>query len=291
MLLALGTGHLALLSCFQLVLPNAPALHASRCLPGPTDTPGISSSDRLAGLADATTRSSHVGNTKPEGPTPQRAKRPVQVDPARAAREAADQGGEVFQMRWKLTGFAGFLAGLFFPRQGDALISFIPHSEGRIVVQLLITGPKRNGDYYHYGAEIDERAGVTTTVWSSHVFRGDSAASEQDIHERDVLDFASAIHHLRWNPPPRLTHVSIWSGGRIYPAEIRPLKQERRKIGGVAVDVRGFEVRGLRVKGQPSFKDRYAIYFARDARATPVEIVARRGFTKVRIRLKEMTDL
>jgi hypothetical protein len=79
--------------------------------------------------------------------------------------------------------------------------------------------------------------------------------------------------------------MAIWSGGKTYPIDVEPLKPERRKVGGERIEVRGYKVRGAKIDGKRSFDDKIDIYFANDERATPVEIVGKRGMIKTRIRM------
>ena len=79
--------------------------------------------------------------------TPDDAPRIIESDPDKAVSEAVAQGGEVVRMRWKLGGFIGFLAGLFLPNSGDAMLSFVPVADDLIEIRLLITAPGRKGDF------------------------------------------------------------------------------------------------------------------------------------------------
>jgi len=79
--------------------------------------------------------------------------------------------------------------------------------------------------------------------------------------------------------------MTIWSGGKTYPVEVRPLGLTRRKIAGDKIEVRGYALRGAVVDGERSFDDKIDIYFANDDRATPVEIVGKRGMIRTRIRM------
>jgi len=213
--------------------------------------------------------------------------RPIEIDPVRAARSASERNGEAFEMRWKLGGFLGALAGLFVPNRGDALLTFVPGDDGRERIALLITAPKRKGDYYLYGAEIDLASGTTAAVWSSYHFKGKGKGRETEIHEPDVIDLASGIYHLRHNPPAETIRATLWSDGDRYLAEVEPLKPERRKISGHKLEVQGFKVRGVKNPGHEEFDATFTVYFTRDGRATPVEILGKRGWVKLRIELTE----
>jgi hypothetical protein len=209
--------------------------------------------------------------------------RAIETDPTAAANAATESGGEIVRMRWKLGGFLGFVAGLFVPSSGDALLTFVPNGAERQEIQLLITTPGRQGEYFLYGAEIDPGSTTTTAVWSSYVFKDRKREREQRIEQKDVIDFASAIYHLRNSPPRRTTRFTIWNGGSTYPVEVEPLRPERRKISGQPTDVQGFEVRGVEVDGQKAFEEKFTLYFARDSRSTPVGISAKRGMIRLRM--------
>jgi hypothetical protein len=211
--------------------------------------------------------------------------RPIETDQVKAARDAASRGGEVLHLRWKLSGFLGMLAGLFVPNNGDALLTFVPTSEDRIEIGVLVTAPKRAGDYFVYGAEIDEGSGATSTVWSSYAYGDSNRDREQQLDTSDVIDYASAIYRLRWNPPETTTRMTIWDMGKTYPVEVEPLKPRNRNIGGKKILARGYEIRGVKIKGEPSFGDKFYLYFADDAESTPVEIVGKRSMVRVRFQL------
>ena len=202
-----------------------------------------------------------------------------------AARAATARGGEVLRLEWKLGGFFGVLAGLFVPSTGKALLTFVPAAEEQTEIQLLVTAPKRKGEYMLYGASIEERSGSLASVWSSSEFHGEYEAREQDIDGENIIDYSSVIWRLRWHPPETSTRMTIWSQGKIYPANIVPLGPSRRKIRGEKIDVRGYLVRGAKVDGKRSFDDSIYVYYSHDANATPVEIVGKRGLIQVRIRL------
>ena len=122
--------------------------------------------------------------------------RPLVTDPIRAAAAAARMKGEVYHMEWKLGGFLGALAGLFVPNAGDALLTIVPAEGKRREVQVLITAPKRDGEYFVYGAAIDEETDSTKAIWSSYHFRDGGREREQEIEQENVIDFASAIYHF-----------------------------------------------------------------------------------------------
>jgi hypothetical protein len=211
--------------------------------------------------------------------------RPIVTEHEDAVRAAVSDGGEVIRMHWKLGGFLGALIGLFVPSTGDALISFEPRADDRTEIGFLVTSAKREGEYFLYGAEIDEATRSTQAVWSSQMFRGELRQREQEVEEPDIIDYASGIYRLRWDPPADKTRMTIWSGGKTYPVEIVPLEEDVRKIAGRKIRTRGYWVRGVKVKGERTYDDDIWVYFALDERATPVEFVGKRGLVKARIRM------
>ena len=211
--------------------------------------------------------------------------RPIDSTTSAAARNAIASGGEVVRLHWKIGGFLGAVAGLFLPNKGEGVLTFVPEEDERMRIQLLITAPKREGEYFLYGAEVNARSGSTLAAWSSQSFRGERKDREEKIDAPSLIDYASAIYRLRWNPPTRRTRMTIWSSGKTYPVDLLPLGVERRKIGGEKIEVRGYAVRGAVVDGERSFDDKIDIYFANDERATPVEIVGKRGMIRTRIRM------
>jgi hypothetical protein len=211
-------------------------------------------------------------------------------DTAAAARRARERGGETYPFRWKLGGFLGVLAGLFVPRSGDALLSFVPAGDERVEVEMLITSPGRDGEYFRYGAEVDAASGDTRSVQSHSVFRGKTRSKDRTFTDGDVIDFASVFYRLRWYPPRTATEMRIWSDGKIYPVVIEPLPAERRSVGDEKIEVRGYAVLPVPVKGQASFDDKFSVWFALDERSTPVAIDGRRGWVKVRFQLQDSQD-
>ena len=213
--------------------------------------------------------------------------RPLVTDPIRAAAAAARMNGEVYHMQWKLGGFLGALAGLFVPNAGDALLTIVPAGGNRREVQVLITAPRRDGEYFVYGAAIDEETESTKEIWSSYYYGDGGREREQEIEQENVIDFASAIYHLRKNPPHETVRLTIWNQGTTYPVQVRPLKPGRRKISGTKTEAQGYEISGVRVDGKPAFKETFTLYFSRDGKSIPLEITGKRGWVKLRIQLVE----
>ena len=212
--------------------------------------------------------------------------REIEITQEEAIADALESGGEVYPFRWKLGGFLGILAGLFVPDDGDAVLTFVPVDNGeRVEIELLITAPNREGEYFLYGAEVDRQSGSTLAVWESQFFRGEGKSKEQDIDEPDVIDFASVLYRVRRSPPEVTTPMTIWNGGKTYPVVLQPLGVEMRKVDRQKIYVRGYSVLGVEVEGKSSFKDKMFLYFLADEVATPAQIVGKRGMIKVKASL------
>jgi hypothetical protein len=223
-----------------------------------------------------------AGADPPDAAAPVRA---LRTEPEQAAQHAIENGGEVVRLRWRLSGFLGFLAGLFVPSSGDALLTFVPLPDGRIEIQFLVTATKRAGDYYLYGAVVDERTGSTVSVWSSQKIKERRKDREASVVDPRTIDYASAVYRLRWHGPDRESRMIIWNDGRSYAARIEPLEEEEREINDARMPIRGFAIRGDRKGEAKPFDDTIWIYFARDDRSTPVEIVGKRGLVRARIEM------
>lgn len=217
--------------------------------------------------------------------------RPVETERGKAAAAAEQAGGEVLRMRWKLGGFIGTLAGLFIPNNGDALLTLVPGGGEHVIIQMLITAHKSKGDYFLYGAEVDEDSGAAASVWSSYSFRGDQEDREESIDEPDLIDFASVIYYLRRNRLAGTTRMTIWNEGKTYPVEVEPLGPGTRKVSGTKIDVEGYSIHGVKVPDLDFFKEKFFLYFATDERRTLVELIGKRGLINVRIYLVDSNKL
>ncbi|HET6277645.1 MAG TPA: DUF3108 domain-containing protein, partial [Candidatus Polarisedimenticolia bacterium] len=211
--------------------------------------------------------------------------RAIRTEPLEAAQHAAADGGEVVRLHWRLSGFLGLIAGLFVPRTGDALLTFVPLPDDRVRIEFLVTSPRREGEYYLYGAEVDRRSGSPFVIWNSQKIKDRRKDSEANIDDPQTIDYASAIYRLRWHGPDEASAMTIWDRGRSYPAQVIPLGVDTRSINGTEMQVRGYEIRGADGGEGTSFDDTIWLYFAQDDRSTPVEIVGKRGLIRARIEL------
>lgn len=204
-----------------------------------------------------------------------------------AKQRGLERNGEVLPFRWKIGGFLGALAGLFVPNSGDALLTIADTSERKTEIELLITAPNRDGEYFLYGSEIDRETSATSSVWSSQTFRGRRKDKEQEVHDPTVVSYATAILRLRWDPPTTPVQITVWNDGKVYPAVVEPIPPHVRKISGRKIEVRGYGIQGAKVDGKSSFDEKLYLFFALDETATPVEILGRRSILKIRVQLAD----
>ena len=196
---------------------------------------------------------------------------------------------EAFQYRWQLRNFIGSLAGLFLPNQGEGSLTFRRDGNGRLTSELTITSTSAQGEYFRYGSEVDTRTLQPIRVWSAYSWRGETKTKSSPIEQEGVLDVASGIYSIRQDPPDKSRRMEIWSDGKVYPVVVIPLGNESRKMrDGKKIAVRHYSIRGIDVPGRRKWKGKLDLWLARDAAATPVEIMISRNLADVHMELKNL---
>lgn len=196
---------------------------------------------------------------------------------------------EEFQYRWQLRNFIGSLAGLFLPNQGEGSLTFRRDGNGRLTSELTITSTSAQGEYFRYGSEVDTRTLQPIRAWSAYSWRGETKTKSSPIEQEGVLDVASGIYSIRQDPPDKSRRMEIWSDGKIYPVVVIPLGNESRKMrDGKKIAVRHYSIRGIDVPGRRKWKGKLDLWLARDAAATPVEILISRNLADVHMELKNL---
>ena len=190
---------------------------------------------------------------------------------------------EALRYRWHLGGFFGTFARMFLPGHGTGELTTSRTEEGATTVQLDITAPEAEGQFWRYGSEIDSDSGRTLRAWSSYRFRGKEDAKESILEEDAVIDIASGILLLRHDPPTEPRPMRIWNDGKIYPVVIQPRGPVIRRVEGRPTVVRHFAIRPRRVPGERMWKGEMDIFLANDEAATPVEISVERSMARVRL--------
>ena len=196
---------------------------------------------------------------------------------------------EEFQYRWQLRNFIGNLAGLFLPNQGEGSLTFRKDGNGHLTSELTITSSSAQGEYFRYGSEVDTRTLQPIRAWSAYSWRGETKTKSAPIEQQGVLDVASGIYSIRQNPPDKARRMEIWSDGKIYPVVVIPLGDENRKMrDGKKIAVRHYSIRGIEAPGRRKWKGKLDLWLARDAAATPVEIMISRNLADVHMELKSL---
>ncbi len=193
---------------------------------------------------------------------------------------------ETLHYRWKIEGFFGALAGLFFPSHGDARLSQSTLASGNLQSSLLITSDEvKDASYFTYEAEIEPATGRTVTARSSQLWQGKQKDKSSPPLEAGTVDVASAIHLLRRTLPTTSQEMEIWSDGKLYPVQVQPAGTETRKVGGKSVETLHYTIRPLVRPERRVWKGELDLWFARDPHSTPVEMLVARSPARLRIAL------
>jgi hypothetical protein len=199
---------------------------------------------------------------------------------------AAVRAEETLQYRWRIEGFFGALAGLFFPSHGDASLIETSLAGGNLQSSLLITSDEvKEPSFFRYEAEIDPANGRTVAARSSQLWQGKRKDKASPIVDPTTVDVASAIHLLRRTLPETAQEMEIWSDGKLYPVVVKPGGPQTRKIGGKSIPTLHFMIRPLVRPERRVWKGELDLWFARDPQATPVEMLVARSPARLRLEL------
>ena len=227
----------------------------------------------LAGLAAALAGSPAGAGTAPE--------------PAAAAAATSGAADERLEYGWRVKGFFGAVAGLFFPNEGDGVLSRRTLANGNVESELLITSDKDDDpDYFRYGAEIAAGSGATVRAWSGQLWRGKAKKKELNEVPPAAVDIASSIDLLRRERPKHAQRMEIWSDGKLYPVEIEPVGREQVEVAGRKVGTWHLAVRPLVEPERRVWKGELDLWLADDAASTPVQILVSRSPARVLLSLK-----
>ncbi len=195
----------------------------------------------------------------------------------------------VFHYRWDLAGLGGAVAGLFFPDEGDGVLSFELSEDGEMRNELSITAEKtEDGEHFTYGSRIDAATGHSVEAWSSYRWRGRTKSKRQDVEEPAVVDIVSGIYAIRLDPSAERRRLEVWSDGKLYPVEVVPRGRGFRTVAHQKIEASRFVIRGLQVPDRRRWKGKVEVWLSVDGKATPVEIRISRSFATVRLRLQSL---
>ncbi len=199
---------------------------------------------------------------------------------------AAAPAQETLEYRWRIEGFFGALAGLFFPSHGDASLTGTELANGNLQTSLLITSDEvKEASFFRYEAEIDRANGRTVAARSSQLWQGKRKEKSSPIVDPTTVDVASAIHLLRRTLPTTPQEMEIWSDGKLYPVLVKPGGTETRKVGGKSMPTLHFMIRPLVHPDRRVWKGELDLWFARDPQSTPVEMLVVRSPARMRLEL------
>lgn len=204
-----------------------------------------------------------------------------------AGADSVEIRDEEFHYRWHLKNFLGRIASLFLPGSGEGSLTFHVNDKGLLQSELLITSEKsEEGEFWHYGSEMDLQRGRTVRAWTSYRYRGKSKSEKARVEEEGVADMALGIYLIRQDLPEEPRRMRIWSDGKIYPVVVIPRGEETRTIAGDEVATRHFTVEGVKEEGERYWKGKLDLWLAQDDAATPVELVIHRRRVGVRLELQ-----
>ena len=224
---------------------------------------------------------------------------------------------EQFRYSWRLRGGVRFLAGLLFPTSGVGnLRTVYPQGDSHSVhSELLITAPEgKQGGFYEYGSDIDDRGAKTLTTTHGYAWNNKSRhehtifdyvkglarirkQTPQEVENRvkklpegseEFRDVLTAIYFLRQNAAtidkPVLT--SIYSDGKEYPVVFRPMERRNFVIEGRNTPALGFEI--VDAPGGRKWPGGVTVWLSNDDRRIPVRIEIQQSVAAMQLDLKSI---
>lgn len=199
----------------------------------------------------------------------------------------AARSDERLEYHWRVQGFFGALAGLFFPAEGEGSLSRRWLESGNFESELLITSDADDRpDFFRYGAEIDGRSGATVRAWSSQLWRGKRKDKLLPLVPAGAVDTASAIDLMRRERPRASRRMEIWSDGHLYPVLVQLLGSKQILVDRRRIEAAHIAVRPLVEPQRRIWKGELDLWLAEDAASTPVEILVSRSPARVLLSLK-----
>jgi hypothetical protein len=223
---------------------------------------------------------------------------------------------EEFRYSWRLRGGVRFLAGLVFPTSG---IGTLRTSFGDTVEsELLITAPNgKQGGFYAYESEIDERGTKTLMTYHGYAWGSKSRAERTvfdykkglaRIHKqtpeetenrvkklpsasgqhRDIL---TAIYFLRQNAEKvtQPLQTNIYSDGKEYPVIFRPSGETKSfVIAGKSRMAKAFEI--VDAPGGKKWPGAVTVWLTTDDHRVPVRIEIKQSLASMQLDLKQITS-
>lgn len=232
-----------------------------------------------------------------------------------ASASAFAEGTEELRYSWRLRGGVRFLAGLVFPTSGVGKLRTTAPVEGRHTIQseLLITAPGgKDGGYYAYESEIDERGAKTLMTYHGYAW-GKKSRNERTIFDyvkrlarihketpeeienkvkklpegdEQMRDVLTAIYFMRQNAQsitgPMQTR--IYSDGKEYPVVLRPGERKTFVVSGKRSTATVYEI--VDAPGGKKWPGGVKVWLTDDARRLPVRIEIQQSMAALQLDLQ-----
>src|SRR5687767_5113996 len=225
------------------------------------------------------------------------------------------EGTEELRYSWRLRGGVRFLAGLVFPTNGVGnLRTTAPAGDGHTVQsELLITAPTgKDGGYYAYESEIDERGAKTLMTYHGYAW-GKKSRNERTIFDyvkrlarirkqtpeevenkvkklpegdEQMRDVLTAIYFMRQNAKSitQPMETRIYSDGKEYPVILRPGERKSFVISGKPTMATVYEI--VDAPGGKKWRGGVKVWLTDDARRLPVRIEIMQSMASLQLDLQ-----
>ena len=231
-----------------------------------------------------------------------------------ASASAFANGTEDLRYSWRLKGGVRFLAGLMFPTNGVGnLRTTAPGSERTVHSELLITAPAgKQGGFYSYESDIDERTGKTLMTSSGYSW------GKKSRSERTVLDYVKRLARIRKQTPEGIENrvkklpdsgdqmrdvltaiyfirqnahtitgpmqTNVYTDGKEYPVIIRPGARKNFAVNGKQTAATEYEI--VDAPGGKKWQGGVKVWLTADARRLPVRIEIQQSVASLQLDLQ-----
>ncbi|MGZ5441876.1 MAG: DUF3108 domain-containing protein [Thermoanaerobaculia bacterium] len=227
---------------------------------------------------------------------------------------AADPGSvEEFRYSWRLRGGVRLIAGLMFPTSGVGNLRTTFGGE-TIHSELLITSSSgKQGGFYAYESEMDERA---KTLMTYHGY----AWGKKSRNERTIFDYVKGLARIRKQTPEEVENrvkklptetdeyrdiltaiyflrqnaktmsapmqTTIYTDGRAYPVIFRPGALKPFVVEGKSVTARAFHI--VDAPGGKKWSGGVTVWVTNDERRVPVRIEIQQSIASLQLDLQKI---
>ena len=222
---------------------------------------------------------------------------------------------EDFRYTWRMRGGLSLIAGLIFPTSGVGQLKTEYPSGGDHTInsELLITSRDRAG-FYVYESEMDANGEKTLISYHGYAWKNKSrkertifdyvkrlARMHKETPEKQwdkteplpadsLRDILTAIYFLRQNASTikgPLTTV-IYSDGKSYPVQMRPVERRTFTIQGQRVAALGFEIVDAPNSGGKKWPGGIRVWLSDDTRRIPFQIEIQQSMASLQLQLESV---